>query len=202
MVEWSPSSLAFRINGEADRPQLHLQNGMMSIPAMRRSGEAEDVAGLDRREHALEGNGRYVMAFIHDDLAVSFYDVINETLMNQALDHGHVEAPVWLALTTADLADLPLSKAEKHGELRHPLIEKRTAMDEHKRAPRSSCRQIGPKHCLPDAGWRDEHTDVVSEKRSCRLLLERCELTIEVCMEGLAFVALVFDNEVHAMFQK
>src|ERR1044071_1489749 len=47
MSERPPCRLAPRIHGEADRPQLHLQDWVVPIPPLRRGGQPYDVPGFD-----------------------------------------------------------------------------------------------------------------------------------------------------------
>lgn len=66
MVERASGSLAPLSHGEANRSELHLENGIMAVATVRCGGEAADVAGLDLGEYALEGHGRHVTALVHD----------------------------------------------------------------------------------------------------------------------------------------
>src|SRR6185436_16664402 len=199
VVERPPCRLALGIYREANRSQLHRENGVVPIPAVRCGGQADDITGLDLREHALEGNRRHMVALVHDDMAVGLDQVIDAALADQALDHRHIEAPVRCPLAASDLADVLLLEAEKDGELSHPLIQQRLPMDEHERAPRALRHKIRAKHSLADAGRRDKYTDVVLEERLCCLLLDRRELALELDIEWLTFLELVLDLEVRSM---
>src|SRR5688500_6387952 len=50
-----PCRVAPGIYGETNAPELHLQEGMVRISAVRSGGHAQDLTGADLREHALYG---------------------------------------------------------------------------------------------------------------------------------------------------
>src|SRR6185312_8127803 len=89
----------------ADRPKLHLGNGLAAIAPLRRGGESDEIARRYFRKNALEGERRHVMAFIDNDVTVGSDDVINPFLPDEALHHRHIEPAVRLALPSADLTD-------------------------------------------------------------------------------------------------
>src|ERR1700687_3170280 len=75
-------------------------------------------------------------------------------------------------------------------------------MYEHECTPRTLCGNVGSEHGFAHAGRCDAYTYVMLEKRSRCLLLDRRQLAFELQLKGLAFVALVIDNQVHATFMK
>ena len=160
MTEGSLCSLAFRVDGKANRPELHGKDRVVSVPTVRCGGQADHIAGLDLREHTLERDCWY------DDLTIALHNVGDSPLTNKALDHRHVKIPIWLVFTSTDLADLFLFDSEKHGELGSPLVQKRLAMNQHERVPPALRHEVGTQHGLADTGRCDEHADVVKEKRS------------------------------------
>src|SRR5713226_4838605 len=129
MLERLLGGLALGVNEKADRPEMHLEYGVMPVPTMRCCGQPQDVSGLHLREHTLERDCRYVVALVHDHMSIRRDPVIHATLANQALKHRNVQRGVVPALPTSDPSDLRLVDSEKHRQLSDPLVEERTAMD-------------------------------------------------------------------------
>ena len=54
-----------------DWPALHEDNRLMAIPPDRRGCEPQDISRFSLFQYGLEGEGREVVAFVHDDLAIA-----------------------------------------------------------------------------------------------------------------------------------
>src|SRR5258708_17928136 len=119
------------------------------------------------------------MALVDDDVTVVGYEVVDPPVADQALDHCNVEPTVRLPLAAADLADLLRLDPQEQSQLRNPLIQERTAVDQNERAPSSLRNEIGTHDRLPDARRRREYADVVRQHRPPRLLLEWRERPVE-----------------------
>ena len=70
---------------------------MMTVPALRRRGQAHDVARLDFGKYAFERGGWDVMTFIDDDLSIRRNDVVDTVFSDEALDHRDVKPAIRLA---------------------------------------------------------------------------------------------------------
>ena len=130
MSEGPLCRLALRVDGEADGPELHLRDGMVPITPMRSRRQADDVAGLRLREHALERDGWEVVALVDDYLAVVRDDILNLLLADEALYHRDVELAIPGFLARSDLPDLLRLDAQEERQLRQPLVEKRPSVDQ------------------------------------------------------------------------
>jgi hypothetical protein len=77
------------------------------------------------------------------------------------------EAPRRRTLRARDLADLLRVDTEKERELREPLIEQRSTVDEDQRTARSRRDEVCADHCLADARWRDKEASIVGQQCAC-----------------------------------
>src|SRR5437867_3129551 len=68
VTEWSTCRLDSRIGDEANRAELHFENRVMPVTALRSRRQPNDIAGLCLGENALEGHGRHMMALVNNNL--------------------------------------------------------------------------------------------------------------------------------------
>ncbi len=99
----------------------------------------------------------------------------------------------------APICPISFGDAEEQRQLRQPLIEKRAPVDQDQRAASALGHEVCANDGLACAGRRDEHTNVVLEKRAHGLLLDRCQLPAEAEAERFAGDALVLDFEGHTV---
>lgn len=66
---------------------------MMAVFANWGRGQADYVLRFGLLQHSLKRKGRYVMAFVHDYLAVFGHDVFHLALSNQTLDDCYIKSP-------------------------------------------------------------------------------------------------------------
>src|SRR5690349_18849955 len=83
-----------------------LRNGVVPVTTLRSRRQADHVARLRLGHHALERDGRQVVALVDDDLAIVREDVLDPLLADEALDHRDVEPAVPGFPAGPDLADL------------------------------------------------------------------------------------------------
>ncbi|HEX4454663.1 MAG TPA: hypothetical protein VH143_27575, partial [Kofleriaceae bacterium] len=80
-----------RVDREAHRPELHLQDWMVAVASLGRRGQADDVARLGRGDDALVRDRGDVVALVNDDVAVA-RDKLGEVFPSRkGLDHGDVD---------------------------------------------------------------------------------------------------------------
>src|SRR5207253_2314746 len=81
----------------------------------------------------------------------------------------------------------------------HPLIEQRLAVHEHERAPTTGRGEVGADDRLPDAGWGDEHAELMREQGLRRLLLNFGQVPLEAYRERFTEDALIVEAEADSM---
>ena len=181
----------FRVDGEANRPELKSEDRVMTVPPMRRRRETGDEAGLHLAHHALERDGWDVVALVDDDVPVGGDEVVDLALPHQALDHGDVEVAVGLAAAAADLADLLRFDAQEHRQASDPLLEQLGSMNEDQRVPRAACDEICRDDRLPGARRRHEDSRVMGDQRVDGSALGLGQLAPEGDIERPPLLALV-----------
>ncbi len=97
--------------------------------------------------------------------------------------------------STAEGANLRRVDAEEAGELCHPLIHQRLAMNQHQRTASTGGDELRANDRLPAAGRRDEDPVLVRYQRVHGFLLDWRELPVETDVEGSAFRPAVLDCE-------
>lgn len=199
VLEGTPSSLAFRVDGETHWAELHLENRVMAVPALWRRSETQHVSRLDLGQYPLERHRRDVMALVDDHVPVGGNHVVNLALPSEALDHRHVQRAVRLSFPTSDPTDVLFVDAKKHAKLGNPLVEQRPPVHEDEGAAASLGDEVRSQDSLADSGRRDEDASVFLEKNLGCLLLDRRERSVESDPQGLAQMALVIDDESHAI---
>jgi hypothetical protein len=171
--------LAPGIHGELDGAELHLQDRVETVGPPRRGRQSGNEARLDLREDALEQHGRDVVALVDDNVTIPCDQVVDRSLADEALDHGDVQPSRRGTLARADLPDRLGVDAEKHGQLRDPLIQERLPMDQDQRRPGAGRDEVGPDDGLADARRRHENPDVVYQQRSGGLVLDGSQCALE-----------------------
>src|SRR6058998_657537 len=143
-----------------------------------------------------------MVAFVHDHVPIRGHDIVYSVLADHTLDHGDVESAVGLALATPYLAHVLLVDAEEHRELGDPLVQERSAVDEHEGAAAAFGHEPGAENRFPHAWWRDQDARVVRDERTCRLILNGGELSAEPKSHSVAFATLIVDNELHCVLSQ
>ena len=80
-----------RIHLIANRAEIHVQNGLLTIGALRRCGQAIDIFRRNRLQHILERQRRNVVALIHNHHAVFANPRGDLPRCSQRLHHCHVD---------------------------------------------------------------------------------------------------------------
>ena len=99
MFELSSGFLALRMHLIPDRSALHVDDRLMPVTPIRRSGQADNIACLDLVQDAFEGYCGEMMALIHDHLTITSDNITDFILSNQALDHGNIQYSVRFVLS-------------------------------------------------------------------------------------------------------
>jgi len=199
VVEGTLRRLAPRIDGEPHWPKLHVEDGIVTVPAPGCRREANDVLRLCLSQHALKTDGRTVVSLILDHLAVASDEIGDRPLTGKALYHRHVEPPIRPGSACADLADIPGLDAKEQRELADPLVEERSPVNQDQCARPSDRDEVGADHRLADAGRRYEHPRVVGEQGFHGPRLDRRQGAVKGEVNGPTAVAFVLDSEVDAV---
>ena len=105
MLEWIRFRHYLGAQAESYRATLHVNDGMVSIFSGWRRRETYHVFGFHLSHHLLEGEGRNVMALIHDDLAVVRDKILYSFFLIQALDDRNIDAAAATCFSAANLTD-------------------------------------------------------------------------------------------------
>ena len=106
VTERSRGCLGLGVDAVAHRPTLHEDDRMVPVLAGDRGRQAENVAGLGSARDKLEADGREMVAFVDDEVAVVGHKVAHLAVAHQALDQGDVDPPARPTLAAADRADV------------------------------------------------------------------------------------------------
>ena len=87
------------------RTALHVNDGMVSIFALRGRRQAEDVLRLYLLHHLLKRECRQMVAFINNDLPVLGDEVFDSLFAVGALDDGDIHGATTFAFPAPHLAD-------------------------------------------------------------------------------------------------
>ena len=199
LLERLPRRRAPRVDRMAHRTALHEQDRVVSVAAVRRRAQPDDVAGGSRAHHPLKRKRWDVMALVDQHVAVLPDAVIDLAAAHQALDHRDVESSVESRTSAAERADLRRVESEEACELRDPLIYQRLAMDEHQRTAGASGDEPCTDDRLPAAGRRHEDPGVVGRQRAHRVFLDGQELPVEPDVERFTHVAAILDHKRRAV---
>lgn len=161
MIERAVSSLVPGVYGKANRTQLHFDDWMMTVTALRCGGQAGDEACSDFSQYTLEVHCGEMVAFIHNDMAIVGHQIIHFILAHDTLDHGNVELAVGFTLATTNSSDVTGIQSKKQGELRNPLIEQRLTMYQDQGITLPFANQPGSDDGFADTWWCNEDTDIM-----------------------------------------
>jgi len=190
------------VDGKAHGAELHFDDWVMSVARLWGSGELGYVPRLDIGQYPFKRDGRNVVTLIHDHVPVGCNDILPRIAANEALQHGHIQMAVRLALAPADSPNGLTINAEEHGQLVHPLIEQRLTMDKDERASSTLRHQMGADYRLASAGRRHKNAYIVCQQRPRRPMLRRCELAIEGYVKRLPEKSLVIDEQLNPVSTK
>ena len=110
-----------------------MEDGLLTVPATWSCSKPSNKPCLHFRKHALEGNGRDVVALIHDNVSIASHEVSHVAEPNQALHHRHVDLAGRSVFSRADLPDFFRFFTQEQRKLCDPLIEERLPMNENER---------------------------------------------------------------------
>ena len=173
--------------------QLHVDNWLVSVAALRRCGESGDVTGADRGKHPLEGPGGNMVAFVDNDVTVAGHFFGGAVPAHHALEHGDIDPPGDLPLAAPDSADGLRIDIEKRRQLRYPLIEKRLAVYQHERVPGAFGDEQYPGHRFSHSRRRHQHAHVVRQQGVDGVRLQFRGRASESCLEHLPTLPPIFD---------
>ena len=71
---------------EPDGPNLHVEDRLVAVPALGRGRQPHDEFRADSREHSFERDGRDVVTFVHDDVAVAADNLVDLVAPEDDLD--------------------------------------------------------------------------------------------------------------------
>jgi len=160
LFKGTPRRLASGTDREANGAELHLDDGVVTIPALGSRRKSDKIPGLDLGEHLFEGERRNMVTFIDDHVTVAGDDVVDLPVTDNTLDHGDIDVLCWPALPTTNLAYSLRIEPEEQGDLCAPLIEQWTSVYENQRVPSPLGDQPDSYHCLPDA-WRSNEDSYI-----------------------------------------
>src|SRR5271157_4875125 len=100
-----------------------MDDGLLTVPATWSCSKPSNKPCFHFRKHAFEGNGRDVVALIHDDVSIASHEVSYSAEANQALHHRHVDLAGGSVFPGTDLPDFLRFFAQEQGKLCDPLIE-------------------------------------------------------------------------------
>jgi hypothetical protein len=167
----------------------------MAITAVRGCREAGYVSSRDGREHAFDLNGRHVVAFVDDDVAVGADYIVKVIAASECLDHRNSELLSQSASAGAKSPDRPRRDLEKLAEPFDPLFDERLAVDEHECGTPAAGYQVRREHGLTPARGCAQDAYVVPKARAGCRSLRLVELAAESEVERLAIDALVAQIE-------
>ena len=143
--KWAFLRLRFSIYPIADRPQIHVQNGMMTILSGGGCGQAVYILRTNAFECLLKADCRHMMTFVDDDHAVVADPRFDCVCVSKGLQQGNVDDAAAGISSTAVLSDQfaflfassflrdfrqLLSKLQELRKTFFPLLGKLSAMDE------------------------------------------------------------------------
>ena len=105
MPERSRGRLRSCVHPMANRPALHEDDGMVAILARDCRRQSRNESRLGPAHHLLEAVCRNVMTFVNDEMTVIRHAIVNDTFLDEALNHGDIEQSRWPGPTSADATD-------------------------------------------------------------------------------------------------
>ena len=150
---------------------LHENNRLVPILACHGRRQTGKIFGLALANHLLKADCRNMVALVNDQIAVIANDVTDNSFLDQALDHGHIEIPVRFMLTTAKLPDVFWWDAKKLTQGLNPLIEQLPAMHNHQCVHLPFCDQISSYDSFTKGSRGCQHAHFVLQQAVGSLLL-------------------------------
>ena len=187
-----PSSrLHSRIHAVPYRPTLHEDDRVVPVFPRHRGRQPEHEPRLRLSRDLFEAMGRQVVALVNNHVTVAGYTVVDDALLDQALNHRDVQEPCRRITAATDTSNRLDRNTEEGRQALHPLVEQLTTMDEHERADATLCDQPGAHDRLPECGGGCQHTGVVREDGVRRDLLVAPQFPVEGHIQRSTVVAFV-----------
>jgi hypothetical protein len=202
MVEGTLCELTARIDLESNGSNLHVEDRLMTVAALRRRGQADHVSRRDLGENALKRDGWQVVALIDNHLPILGDAIVHGVFSGQALNHGDIDLSGQLALSTAKLIDRFRILAKKYADLRSPLFQQRLSVYQDQGAAFALCDKISSKDGFSKTRWRHDHAVVVFEYGLRCLVLGVGQLAQEHRFERITSVSQVFQLEAALVFSE
>src|SRR5260370_795910 len=114
MLEWPGRCLITGINPITNGTALHQNDRVMAILAHWRRSQAKNVLGFGLSQHLLKTERGEMMAFVHDDLAISGHQIVHHMFAAEALYYRHVDEAGRFFATAANLPNRFNRKVQKN----------------------------------------------------------------------------------------
>ena len=163
----------------------------MTVPPPRGSGKSREETCPHLAHYPFERDGRNVVAFIHDDVAVVRNDGVHLIPAHQALNHGNVNPTRKRPLPASDLPNLCRLEIEEDAQLGPPLIQQERSMHDHERVTPPFGDEVDADHSLSHARRSDEDPRLVVQQGPSGFLLDLGEVSAEPLIEGLSIGSLI-----------
>ena len=95
-------TLAFAV---PNRSALHEDNGMVTVLPRHGCRQPQDKPGFRLSSYGFEAVSGYVMALVHDDVAIARHSVVDDPFSRQTLDEGYIDLASRLLASAADSAN-------------------------------------------------------------------------------------------------
>ena len=130
MLKWPRCRLIAGIDPITNGTALHQNDRMMTVLAHRGRSQAKNIPRFDLSQHLFKTEGGEMMAFVHDDLAVSGHQIIHHMFAAEALYYRHVDQASRLFATASNLSNRLDRKVQKNRQSLSSLVEQLTPMDQ------------------------------------------------------------------------
>lgn len=195
-------SLLSGIHAVSDRATLHEDDGMVTILAIHRGGEAGDKSGLCPARNLLKALSRKVMALVYNEMAIVSNQIVNNALAHQTLEQGNIQHAGRFPATAADSADALGRHAKKRGKSFDPLLLKLSAMDKNQRVDAALSDEPCRQNRLPERSGGGQDTCIMGEHRLCGQLLLGPQLALEGCVQRLPWISFIVDDGLDLQYRK
>ena len=157
----------------ADRSALEMDDRFETVPAHRRRGQSDHVAGVCAAEQGLDARRTHTMALVDDPVPIALEPSVEVLAPGERLHDGDVNSSGAPRLqTAAENSDVVTAEPEERRESRPPLAEKILAVHEYQRVRVARGDQGRGRHGLSESRRSDENAAVVHEHRvQCRPLI-------------------------------
>ena len=136
-----------------------------------------------------------MVTLVDNDLAVVRNKIVNDPLLHQALNDGHVDETGRPASPAADTTKRFRGDIEEGGEPFDPLVEELTAMNENQRVHAAPGDQRRGHHGLAERCGRSQYACVVLEQCVRRFRLLRAELATKSDVDTSTRCSLIAQND-------